>query len=306
MLVFDCDPGTDDACALFVMMRHGMQPDVCLSTYGNASLATTHRNLRLLVSYFGATSRLAKGCEASLSGTIPSCGGFHGSDGLAEVSSELASSYIPNMENAPMDLSDVAKAILSSYSVTYIVTAPLTNLATLLDQYPQIKSHIRQVYAMGGGLHWFNMKHQTEYNFYSDPKAVQKILASGLDMTLFPLDLTQTKAILTASQIDALAQMGTCRPMIRILRQIHDANVNLEGSPGAVVHDLLPVLYALDKSSFSITDMHLLVDKWGHIYENPRGYMVHVATGLDTAAFYQSICQSFGACQSNCISDDFL
>ena len=48
-LVFDSDPGSDDALALFLMKQRQVVPDLVLATYGNAPEKQTSSNLVLVL-----------------------------------------------------------------------------------------------------------------------------------------------------------------------------------------------------------------------------------------------------------------
>lgn len=48
ILVFDTDPGLDDATALLLLSRLDRYPDYVVATYGNAPVETTYRNAVVL------------------------------------------------------------------------------------------------------------------------------------------------------------------------------------------------------------------------------------------------------------------
>jgi purine nucleosidase len=61
-VIFDTDPGVDDAMALLFLQRH---PDIELigitTAFGNASIETTTRNAQYLKQQWGISAPIAKG-----------------------------------------------------------------------------------------------------------------------------------------------------------------------------------------------------------------------------------------------------
>jgi purine nucleosidase len=96
-------------------------------------------------------------------------------------------------------------------SYVIVATGPLTNIADALRLEPGIRRHIRRIYVMGGALHVPGNVSQpghdgsAEWNIYNNPKAAADVLASGVPITLVPLDATN-KAPLTRAFVDRLAQ----------------------------------------------------------------------------------------------------
>ena len=289
IVVLDCDPGTDDASAMFALSCEGLFPDVCIATYGNMPQPTVARNLLLLTAYLGESPAIYNGATTPSNGKLPSCGDFHGADGFGGNAAELMRRYpLDEARRAQVKpFEEIAARILAVDEVTYIAVGPLATLANLLAREPRVKDHIKHAYIMGGGLNSFNMPHKTEYNFFGDPVAVKQVLSSGLDITLFPLDLTHKDALLTAEQIDTLAATGLYPEVINFFRCNMASNVKTgQSKQAAVLHDVLPCLYSIHPELFGVRDVRLTVDEWGHIEENPTGLPVKIATDLAPGAFF--------------------
>jgi pyrimidine-specific ribonucleoside hydrolase len=84
--------------------------------------------------------------------------------------------------------------------MTVIAMGPLTNIALALEKNPGIVDKIDEVAVMGGalsvpgnvgtpfvGIH----NNAAEWNFYLDPHAAERVLASGVRIRLMPLDASQ-------------------------------------------------------------------------------------------------------------------
>jgi len=276
-LVVDCDPGTDDAIALFALSRTGQFPGVCIATVGNAPLELVSRNLALWTRHLGESSFLANGAAVRCDGTKPAFSGFHGDDAFGGLAATLESRYGKPLPLGTLD--EAADRICAGAGVTYVATGPLTTLAQMLARRPEVAGHIDRVLAMGGGISVFNFKGVAEYNFASDPVAVEKVFASGLDLTIFPLDLTCRDALLTRGEIAALAAAGREPEVMALVEQTFASSVAYGEAPdAAVMHDLMPCLEVMRPDSFDIEDMRLRVGAYGAISSAPDGRLVHVAT----------------------------
>jgi purine nucleosidase len=85
-ILIDCDPGTDDAIALFMALGDP-RLDVRLVTVagGNVGLAHTLRNARALVGLTGRAVPVVAGAERPLLGSFEDAAYVHGEDGLGGV-----------------------------------------------------------------------------------------------------------------------------------------------------------------------------------------------------------------------------
>ena len=54
--------------------------------------------------------------------------------------------------------------------VILVPTGSYTNIALLFKQYPEVKSHIKEIVAMGGSISGGNMTSIAEFNVFTDPR----------------------------------------------------------------------------------------------------------------------------------------
>lgn len=82
---------------------------------------------------------------------------------------------------------------------TLLALGPLTNLAETFRAYPDLRSGIERIYIMGGAVHVPGNVEATdpkikntvaEWNIFNDPEAAAVVFASGVPITLVPLDAT--------------------------------------------------------------------------------------------------------------------
>lgn len=67
--------------------------------------------------------------------------------------------------------------------IDIITTGPLTNIAKALEKYEDLEDYISHIFISGGNLYG------PEYNFSEDPKAINKILNSSIDLFILPKNL---------------------------------------------------------------------------------------------------------------------
>ena len=278
ILIFDTDLGTDDAAAIMLLAKKcRILPDYMIASGGNTSPSQAIKNAIILKKYFGLDKITV------VKGLIPECikngeqNTFHGSDGLAGISEDMADILRLTDENYSdfITFDDFQERLTSAREITYISVGPVTSLAALLCR-KHVRKKIKKAYVMGGGINESNCEHSTEFNFSKDPESVKKIFASGTDITLFPLDLTNHQN-LTEEQIDALEKTGAYPEYIKLFRFNLESNTKYDGIDKAVLHDCMPVLYYLDPSPFKTEDMPVITDELGATKISADGVSIHIA-----------------------------
>lgn len=262
-VMIDTDPGTDDAMALLLaswLMKERLIG--LMAANGNVSEREASVNLRLIVGVLDLPIHLFHGIEEPITGNKIAPTFYHGEDGLGgarNLARKVDASIIP------IEPFDCGKAILDGFSsFDYIAIGPLTNLATMLTDSP-IASHIRKVLIMGGGLNVHNVGDSTEFNFFCDPEAARMVLSSGLEIVLFPLDLTMQYPL---SEYDIEDIVSGCDlPFFeKILRANFDAG-RAHGY-GAYLHDVFPILYEYDEDLFETEELSISIDCYGVISQS--------------------------------------
>jgi purine nucleosidase len=84
----------------------------------------------------------------------------------------------------------------SKRPITLVTTGPLTNVAPVFVERPELREKVDEVIAMGGAFNVSgNVEHPehdgtAEWNFFADPPAAKAMLDTGIHMRLIPLDVT--------------------------------------------------------------------------------------------------------------------
>ena len=236
----DCDTGVDDAGALLLANRLEALEIVGISTVaGNVQLEKTTRNTLKVCDLMGVDYPVYPGATKPWRYPHESAYMFHGEDGLGGA--ELPEpTRAPEKEAAWDALYRVAKEHGGKLEV--VAVGPLTNIATALAKYPQLKGLIHRILIMGGAAIGGNTTPAAEFNIYADPDAAQAVFRSGIQVVMCGLDVT-LQAYLTIDDIEEIGAHNT-----PVTRFFHDACqralhmcVNF-GLPGISMHDACPLL----------------------------------------------------------------
>ena len=231
LLVFDCDPGCDDALAIALVARLQRYRSLNLLTVaGNVSVDQTTANACRIAALLGIENctTVYRGCSRGLMGDTPSAASVHGRDGLGDAPNNLVSPVLEPIA-AHLETNAVQRLVELSRGDTcfdLLCTGPLTNLAIALNlmdckQRSGFWSHCERFVVMGGCFgSQGNITHSAEFNSFFDPVATQMVLeflreargggksSSGgtakgpsvPDIHFVPLDATETVAISLSRQ----------------------------------------------------------------------------------------------------------
>lgn len=180
----------DDAFAL-VLAFHSPELRIAgiSTTYGNAGLRRTTSVARDLVRRFGEHAG------------ITTAQVYPGSRSAADFWKQTAASEA------------LARA-LQKERLTYVALGPLTNLAALLEQHPNLASRFERVIFVGGKspsrvlafgpTGWLAVH---DANVFKDPGAARRLLHSDIPLVLSPIE-TSSRLLLLPSDIKNLGQSG--------------------------------------------------------------------------------------------------
>ena len=190
-LILDCDPGVDDAMALYFALAH---PDIELlgitTTFGNVGVAQATLNALYLCELAGRRLPICTGVATPRhKAPRPPDPEIHGADGLGDLPERSAPRYGPDERSAARLIVDLAHAHPRALSV--VATGPLGNLAQALRLEPQLPQLLRQVVVMGGSISEpGNVSPVAESNIWHDPQAADLVFTAGFHLTLVGLDVT--------------------------------------------------------------------------------------------------------------------
>ena len=259
-VIMDCDPGIDDGIALACAAAHQDEIELlAVTTFaGNQTIDKVTKNALELVDFYGLKVPVARGQERPLVKEVIHAEEFHGETGLGhcvlpETGTKAAS------DNAVFFIREILDDLPEGQQVTFIETAPMTNLALLLRVFPEVKDKIRRIVFMGGAVKGGNVTPAAEFNIYADPEAAKIVFEAGIPLVMCGLDATM-KCNLTRNQIMKLCQSGN--PVARACGDM--AGYVLENSSKyrcvASIHDAVPFMYLLHPEFFKMEKAILDVD----------------------------------------------
>jgi inosine-uridine nucleoside N-ribohydrolase len=251
-IIIDTDPGLDDAVAILFALNSGRFDVLGLTTVaGNLGIDVTTRNAGRLLALLGVQIPVVSGAAMPLSRPGIDEAAIHGDDGLGGV-------VLPEPLAKPHGYAPywIAERLRASHtgSIDILALGPLTNIALLLRDHADAARRIGRLIVMGGVVEdKGNVGPHSEFNFASDPEAVDAVLRSGLDVTLIPLDVTR-KVRASADYVAALrgSIAGTAAADLitayfqdgRESRPLHD--------PCVMLLALAPELFGIETRSVSV------------------------------------------------------
>ncbi|WP_157267887.1 nucleoside hydrolase [Azohydromonas aeria] len=274
-LIFDTDPGVDDAMALMLLARSAEVELLGVSTvFGNGSLDTTTRNARVLAELLNLRAGVHRGAAASLDGAPHNPPAqVHGRDALGDAG--LADGPARAESAQPADEFIVETLRAHPGEVSLLAVGPLTNLARALRRAPDIAGLAREVVIMGGAFGFRgqggNVTPFAEANIHADPRAADEVFAARWPVTVVGLDVTH-RVVMDSAYLDALARdAGGLGRVIRDISRLYQDFYRGTGVPdGFYVHDASAVACWLQPALFRTVRAPLAVDLEGEAFGRTR------------------------------------
>ncbi|MRX43517.1 nucleoside hydrolase [Agromyces kandeliae] len=303
-VIVDCDPGHDDVMALWLAAGHPALDLLAVTTVGgNVPLEHTSRNARIALSVAGVTDvPVAAGAPGPLARELSTAEWIHGENGLGGPDlpdPDAGASPVPlDPRGATELIADTLAA--ASEPVAIIATGPITNVAVLLRERPDLVPRIREVVWMGGSTERGNATPYAEFNAWVDPEALDLVLQSGIRFTMVGLNVTH-RALVTAGVRERLAAIGTRTAAFgdELLEFFCRTNDEVFGMPDGPLHDPVAVAVLADPGSVEVArtrlDVELIgsetvgatsVDLDGMLGREPNAF---VAVGIDVERFWAGV-----------------
>lgn len=177
-VIVDTDPGVDDAAALiwlFSQQRYEVEVLGVVTVAGNTNVDFAVNNAKLILEWLGVDTPVIRGADGPLVQTpslVPML--IHGPDGL----------WFTSAPTATPDSTDATSFYCNTLQPGTLVIAlgPLTNIAKAIDGEnggcPAAWNGV-EIVSLGGSRATPNQTPVTEYNYWQDPEAVEKVLALG-------------------------------------------------------------------------------------------------------------------------------
>ena len=308
-VLLDCDPGHDDAVAIWLAAASPAIDLLGITTVaGNQTLPKTTLNARRIATVAGITSvpvaaGRAEPLHGPLNGPLRTAPGIHGETGL-----DGSAFGEPTVPVEPVGAVEFMRRVIlaTDRPVTLVATGPLTNVAALLLAHPDVSARLHEIVVMGGSTERGNVTPYAEFNVHVDPEAADIVLRSGLPVTMCGLNVTH-QALATGDVLDRIAALGTplARICVELLTFFAASYRRVFGFDAPPLHDPVAVARVIDPAVVTTVAANVAVELAG---THTRGATVvdldevtgrppnaRVAVSLDADRFWELIVAAVAA-----------
>lgn len=256
-VIYDTDPGVDDAMALLLLARHpGIDLIGVTTVFGNATIDTTTRNALFLKQTFGFAAPVARGAAAPIAGDASEPPTFvHGGNGLGDIPIGPITAAVDPRSAAQL-IVDLVRA--NPHEVTIVAVGRMTNLALAIRLDPGIVKLVKSVVVMGGAFgrngHTGNVTPVAEANIIGDAVGADIAFGAEWPLTIVGLDVTH-ESVMTDDYMQALARdAGKDGQFLWEVSRFYAKFYTSTGQTrsGFAVHDSSAVAYALHPEFFTV------------------------------------------------------
>lgn len=294
-VIFDTDPGVDDAMALYFALAHpGIDVVGVTTTFGNVSVQQAARNALYLMGLANRSLPVTQGVAAPMAKppeAPPET--IHGRDGLGNLPTRLPGTQVVDPRGCAQFIVDTARA--QPGDTTLVAVGPLGNLAQALELEPGLPALVREVIIMGGTmLEPGNVSPVAEANIWNDPHAADRVFSAGWKLTMVGLDVTH-RVITPLSLFKRIADhhrhiaTDTLHHAVEFYAGFYTArHPHVMASPGCFAHDVLafaclvcPELFTVQSGGVRVTTAGVTQGQtmWGK--DQP---LTHVCMQVDAPA----------------------
>lgn len=299
-IIFDTDPGIDDAMALLFALQSPELEIVGLTTvFGNVWVEQATDNALRLLEFAGYPAiPVAPGAAKPLVVLFDQPAHVvHGANGLGNVDLPTAQHKADPRSAAQF----IVETIMAQPGeITLVPVGPLTNIALALELEPRIVENVAEVVLMGGAATVNgNMNPAAEANIWHDPHAADQVFTAAWPITMLGLDVTH-QVIMDDAYLTDLRGSKSGNFIYAISRfymafhhQAHGVYAAYTHDPSAIAYLIDPTLFQAEKGPIrvvteGITMGHTLWDRRGDWFR-PNAWSsappVNVCLGVDAARF---------------------
>lgn len=244
------DTGIDDAVAIILSaFDRRTNLKALVACQGNSGIDDVAKKTFQVLEYIKKDIPVFKGHEGRITETEFNITGVHGKKG------KLGGFDFPETKQKPKSFDEFIQYFKNlDRKVDLLCIAPLSTLAKMILDYPEIKEKICHVYFQGGLLEDPNY---VGYNVAYDPVALQVVLNSNIKIVICPSDFGH-KAYLTHKEVEKLKSVNKTGEMLEyVFRSFHDREV---GDKGIATHDSVVSFLARHWGFFLMRKVRAFVD----------------------------------------------
>lgn len=296
-IIFDTDPGVDDALAIILALHApDIQVRAVTTVAGNVGIEDVTRNALTILELCNQTQiPVYRGCEKALRARESSAQHVHGEDGLGNKGFRPV--HMSREKQHAVDF--LIKVSKEEDDLTIAAIGPLTNLAAAVLKDAGFASRIKKLVIMGGAEFGGNVTPAAEFNFYQDPEAAKIVFDAGFrEIIMVGLDATK-KIMLTPALRELIHQIDT--PVSRFIYEITEVYVkcqwNWSRTLSCELCDVLTTAYLMNPAVLSKVPARVKIETEGVCRGSSIVYRTetykemssnaYVAVDADTRLFFE-------------------
>lgn len=258
-VIFDTDPGVDDATALYFALAHpGIDLVGITTTFGNVSVEQAATNALYLTAIANRVVPVTKGVKHPWvkPGEAPP-DFIHGADGLGNLPHRVPTHNTLDPRPSAQFIVDMARA--HPGEITLVAVGPLGNLGLALKLEPALPRLLREVILMGGTIDEpGNVSPVAEANIWNDPHAADHVFTAGWKLTMVGLDVTH-RVVTGLPLFKKIAEhhrhvaTDTLHHAVAFYSTFYSGlHKHLALEAGCFAHDLLAFIYLVQPDLFTL------------------------------------------------------
>ena len=300
-IIIDCVPGHDDAIAILTAYANSSLLQILgiTTVCGNQTIEKVSINALKIVDLLNCNIPVSIGADKPLKRLPepqPLAHGLSGMDGP----------MLPNPKSKPTGLSAVQwlKNCLScNDKVSLVCLGPLTNIASLLTLYPELKNKIEEIVLMGGSIYSGIIQVKSEFNLYHDPDAAKIVFNSKIPLTMAPIEVCDSGGF-DLKDIEKFKSCGKISQFVYDLLKFY-RNYSIEHNLSTTtIFDLTPIVYLLHPEYFKSQLMNVDIELDGQytrgmsvceqisaysLINNPINVLINVDRKLHNKLFIDAV-----------------
>ena len=265
-IILDCDPGRDDALAIAMALASPAEIDLAgiTAVAGNVPLEVTYRNARFLCELCGFPDLpVHAGAARPLVRELETATRHHGESGLEGVEVGMPAGPIGS-RTAVGFIAETLRAGADG-EITLVAIGPLTNIAILAREHPDLVPKVREIVVMGGASSaGGNVTPTAEFNVWADPHAAAIVFECGRPLTVHGLDVTH-RVLAAPRHAERLAEAGgeAARRLAPLLHPAAGSRGGRFGSDRSPIHDPCTIAWLLHPELFATETVPVAVETEG-------------------------------------------
>lgn len=305
-VIYDTDPGVDDAMALYFALAHPAIELVGITTtFGNVSVEQAVTNALYLTEIAGCDAPVTRGVAVPwVKAAEAAPAHIHGADGLGNLGARQPVRRQPDPRASAQFIVDMARA--HPGEIVLVAVGPLGNLSLALMLEPRLPLLLREVIVMGGTVtEPGNVSPVAEANIWNDPHAADRVFTAGWRLTMVGLDVTH-RVVTTLEQFQRIADRHRHLATDTLLKAVEfyarfysGLYSHVARTPGCFAHDLLAFIYLVQPGLFttSVKSVRVATEglAQGQTIMNRRDFIDYPQPGWEKSRPRTQVCMEVDA-----------